>query len=111
VRFERIIACKRQRFHTSVTFFDLGETRETHAEARGVNTANSPVGIRSNKFTSRSTAAPRPLKNRVGDIGENKMGCQGRKKRVLSKGEKNARRARQSSWHPKSMALPVARKK
>jgi hypothetical protein len=60
---------------------------QKHTPSSRVNTASSPVGIQIQTSSLRNTAALRLLKNRVSDIGETKMGCQGRKKRVLSKGE------------------------
>ena len=72
-------ACKLATFHTSATFFDSSETRGNIWRDTSINTASSPAGIQIHMSSLCSTAVPRPLKNRVSDIGETKMGCQGKK--------------------------------
>jgi len=54
------------------------------------NTANSPAGSQIQTSSLCKTRYPRALKKRPSAIGETRIGLQGRKYRLLSKGEKNA---------------------
>ena len=69
-------------------------------------TARMTAGIQIHKNSLHSTANARAVKNLDSPIGDTGMGRQGRKYRVLVKGEKRPRPGPRPSAHPGTRGLP-----